>query len=249
MFTSRSMYKSWKQISLVLLGCMLLAGCPQDGKDGVDGVDGVDGIDGIDGVDGINCWDTNENGANDPEEDANNDGNWNVADCRVSNAGEQHPDAQYNFQHFCEAFANLGEFPQGCPSDTHVTPTGTLTAMIPAEFDSTYATCSDLSIVVEDNLAYWSLDNGFIANSQVIQISENDKCRSMCESDPKCVASEWHLRAGVGAGDCQIYYHSDSLTQPYRRECGIDVPDAGLTAAEACILALGSDTVWHAQCP
>ncbi|MCG8673676.1 MAG: hypothetical protein MI867_30085 [Pseudomonadales bacterium] len=237
-----------KTVTLLVLS-LVLAGCPLDGDDGSSGTAGPTGAQGPTGEAGINCWDINENGLDDPDEDTNKDGEWGVGDCRMSNAGEQHPDAQYNFQHFCEAFANLGQYPQGCPSNAHVTPTGTLTAMIPGQFDGSYNTCSDLSISVDGDFAYWSLDNGFIASSQVLQISDRDLCRSTCESDPDCVASEWHLRAGVGSGDCQIYYHSDSLSQPYQRECGINIPSAGLTAAEVCLLALGSDTVWHAQCP
>lgn len=227
----------------VIVFTILLTGCPLDGDNGSRGPQGEQG------QAGINCWDLNEDGVDDPNEDRNKDGIWNVLDCQSSNAGEQHPDAQYNFQSFCEAFANLGQYPQGCPSDSHVTPTGTLTAMIPSQFDGSYLTCSDLSITVENNVAFWTLDNGFVASSEVLSIADNDQCRSSCASDPNCVASEWHLRSGVGAGDCQLYYHSDSLSQPYKRQCGIDVPSANLSSADACFLALGSDTVWHAQCP
>ena len=36
---------------------------------------------GVAGLNGINCWDTNQNGINDPSEDINSDGNWNALDC------------------------------------------------------------------------------------------------------------------------------------------------------------------------
>jgi len=37
---------------------------------------------GAPGADGINCWDLNGNGEDDPEEDANGDGEWNALDCQ-----------------------------------------------------------------------------------------------------------------------------------------------------------------------
>lgn len=42
---------------------------------------GSDGADGEDGQDGISCWDTNQNGVADPEEDTNGDGVVDVMDC------------------------------------------------------------------------------------------------------------------------------------------------------------------------
>jgi OmcA/MtrC family decaheme c-type cytochrome len=53
-----------------------LSGC--DGKDGATGAPGPTGSDGIDGQ---NCWDLNENGIRDPEEDLNGDGVVDVLDC------------------------------------------------------------------------------------------------------------------------------------------------------------------------
>lgn len=242
------------KLLMIILCSIVLTGCPLDGdkgsrgEQGPPGQQGVQGPQGVQGERGINCWDTNENGINDPNEDTNGDGVWSVGDCFFLNAGVQHPEAQYNFQHFCEAFANLGQYPKGCPSSTHTPPTGNLIRMIPGQFDSSYQTCSDLSITVEGNNAFWTLEGGFIANSQVLPIQDRDSCRSLCENDSRCVASEWHLRAGLGSGDCQLYYHSDSLTVAYKRQCGVDVPGI-VTAAEACLLALGSDTVWYALCP
>lgn len=237
------------KIVSVLALTILLTGCPLEGDDGAVGIQGPTGEQGLAGTAGINCWDLNEDGIDDPNEDINQDGIWGVEDCGISSVGEQHPDAQYNFQHFCEAFANLGQYPQGCPSDTHVTPSGVLTAMIPAQFDGSYNTCSDLSVSIDNEFAYWSLDNGFIASSQVLDISEREQCKAACESDSRCVASEWQLRAGTGAGDCQIYYHSDSLTKPYKRLCGVDIASSGISAPEVCLTSLASDTVWHAKCP
>jgi hypothetical protein len=37
---------------------------------------------GVAGDDGINCWDTNNDGFNDPSEDVNLDGSWNALDCK-----------------------------------------------------------------------------------------------------------------------------------------------------------------------
>ena len=45
------------------------------------GVDGADGADGEDGTNGFSCWDTNQNGEADEEEDRNGDGSVDVFDC------------------------------------------------------------------------------------------------------------------------------------------------------------------------
>ncbi|NHA13724.1 tetrathionate reductase family octaheme c-type cytochrome [Thioalkalivibrio sp. XN279] len=64
----------------ILLAAAILAlgGCSGD-----DGDDGVAGPPGADGSDGINCWDLNENGVADPEEDRNGDGTIDVFDCQT----------------------------------------------------------------------------------------------------------------------------------------------------------------------
>jgi hypothetical protein len=54
----------------------------QDGTDGADGADGPPGADGVDGIDGVSCWDLNENGVADAEEDRNADGLVDVHDCQ-----------------------------------------------------------------------------------------------------------------------------------------------------------------------
>ena len=53
-----------------------------DGQDGTNGTDGQDGADGQNGQDGVSCWDLNGNGAADPEEDTNGDGEYNGLDCQ-----------------------------------------------------------------------------------------------------------------------------------------------------------------------
>ena len=98
-------------LALTLMGCLvggcvgedgLDGAAGADGMDGVDGIDGEDGTDGNDGEDGANgadgdagadgddgddgqrgsdCWDLNENGVDDPEEDTNGDGSVNILDC------------------------------------------------------------------------------------------------------------------------------------------------------------------------
>ncbi|NGX17399.1 tetrathionate reductase family octaheme c-type cytochrome [Wenzhouxiangella sp. XN24] len=54
-----------------------LGGCSGD-----DGDDGEDGLAGAPGTDGISCWDLNENGVADADEDVNNDGVVDVLDCQ-----------------------------------------------------------------------------------------------------------------------------------------------------------------------
>jgi len=74
-----------------LIGVLLafaIAGCEgDDGAPGADGVDGLDGAPGADGSDGVACWDLNENGVGDPEEDLNGDGVVDVLDCNAIASG------------------------------------------------------------------------------------------------------------------------------------------------------------------
>ncbi len=68
---------------LLALGLGLgLMGCEGD-----DGAPGVDGISGLDGTDGQACWDLNNNGAGDPEEDLNGDTVVDVYDCNAFASG------------------------------------------------------------------------------------------------------------------------------------------------------------------
>jgi len=71
-------------LSVFALG-MGLAGC--EGSDGADGANGVNGADGADGAAGQACWDLNNNGTGDPEEDINGDGVIDVFDCNAYASG------------------------------------------------------------------------------------------------------------------------------------------------------------------
>ena len=62
-----------------------LAGC--EGDDGLAGSDGTNGVDGADGAAGQACWDLNNNGVGDPDEDINGDGVIDVYDCNAYASG------------------------------------------------------------------------------------------------------------------------------------------------------------------
>ena len=65
-----------------------LAGCEgSDGAAGANGVNGADGADGLDGTAGQACWDLNNNGIGDPDEDINGDGVVDVYDCNAYASG------------------------------------------------------------------------------------------------------------------------------------------------------------------
>jgi len=73
---------------LVLSFGLGLAGCEgDDGAPGQDGADGADGTPGTPGADGQACWDLNNNGVGDPEEDINGDGVVDVYDCNAFASG------------------------------------------------------------------------------------------------------------------------------------------------------------------
>ncbi len=87
-----------------LLGVVLLAftvvGC-EDGKDGADGAQGASGTAGIDGIAGVNCWDLNQNGVADANEDLNGDGVVDVLDCNALASGA-YQTAQLHVGYFTE---------------------------------------------------------------------------------------------------------------------------------------------------
>jgi len=52
------------------------------GPQGIQGLQGVTGPEGPQGPNGTDCWDLDGDGVNDPEEDINSDGFWNILDCK-----------------------------------------------------------------------------------------------------------------------------------------------------------------------
>jgi len=70
---------------LVLALGLGLAGC--EGSDGAAGANGTNGANGADGAAGQACWDLNNNGVGDPDEDVNGDGVVDVFDCNAYATG------------------------------------------------------------------------------------------------------------------------------------------------------------------
>jgi len=71
-------------LAVTFLG-LAIAGCSgDDGDDGAPGTPGTPGEPGADGSDGLSCWDLNQNGIKDPEEDLNGDGVVDVLDCNAT---------------------------------------------------------------------------------------------------------------------------------------------------------------------
>lgn len=68
--------------ALLVLLFLLLSACSGD-----DGDAGAPGAAGTPGADGVSCWDLNSNGQGDPDEDLNNDGAVDVADCNALAGG------------------------------------------------------------------------------------------------------------------------------------------------------------------
>ena len=73
----------FRALFCTVLFAFMAFGC----EDGKDGTDGAPGIDGTDGAAGINCWDTNGNGIDDPNEDRNGDGAFDALDCNALTGG------------------------------------------------------------------------------------------------------------------------------------------------------------------
>ncbi|WP_456294945.1 hypothetical protein M1D72_06285 [Vibrio sp. AK197] len=219
-----------------------LAGCP---------------IEGDTGGTGINCWDLNQNRLNDPDEDINNDGVWDVNDCRGASIAAQNAEVAFNHQHLCEAFANLGEYPSGCPSNTHTPPTGTLTELTSTSwFDDGMGTdysCNQppssngpVSIKEINNHYYWVVEGGFIASNKIIDgldELQNSRCYNNCLADSDCIAS-WANSYTVGnrvVYQCYIFHHSDTIS-PWEELCGVNRNDCFITQTTQV-------QRWSALCP
>lgn len=241
----------------VILISLFLSGCPLDGDNGSSGPTGATGLSGID------CWDLNGDRVNDQSEDVNFDGSWDALDCTGISPKAQSQEADLNHQHFCEAFANLGQYPEGCPSAVHTTPTGTLTRMYEDtsnklfdDGDEGYTSCNNapnnglFSIVkrLGTDQTWFELEGAYIANTTTYSRADeilNDLCFAECDSDPQCIGSLARDKSSQ-AMECLIFYHSDTVSK-YEQICGIDYP--GSPARELCLAGIGNQQRWSAMCP
>jgi hypothetical protein len=268
------------KIFITLTLVTLLSGCPLEGDNGntggtgatgetgATGATGATGQQGVDGVAGINCWDLDGDRVNDADEDVNKDGLWDAHDCSLDTSFSENSKVEFNHQHICEALANLGQYPEGCPSAIHTVPTGTLTNMSTATFfdDGTgnkLQSCGIspsnglLSINLRDFVnsdgstvkqAWFELEGGYIASQGTMSIFDavNGGCSDLCAADQNCIASV-AVRKTSEASSCRIFYHSDTGGK-YERYCGSEIPGA-YTAPDICMTALGNDAIWAVRCP
>lgn len=230
------------KIAIVLLCTLTLAGCPLDADDGQTGAQGEQGL---------SCWDLNNDGINDPDEDINADGNFTTADCnfQVSVKAEQHPEAKFNFKSFCDAFANLGQYPDGCPSATPTLPTGTLVTILnglfadnnndPSEIESNQSAL--VSIRIDGHYAYWKFNNAFVVDQFDFPSNANDRvCKLTCESDNLCVAAYAHKFGSGASFSCSIFHYSDTLSAGWEGICGVGaIGGNGADAADSCSRSIG----------
>lgn len=247
------------KIFIALTLITLLSGCPLEGDNGNTGTTGESGV---------NCWDLNGNRVNDNDEDVNKDGIWNANDCTLDTGFSQNSKVELNHQHICEALANLGQYPEGCPSAIHTVPTGTLTKMTSATlFDdgtgNTIQSCGNspsnglLSINLRDFVnsegitvkqGWFEVEGGYIASQGTMSIFDavNGGCSDLCAADANCIASV-AVRKTSEASSCRLFYHSDTGGK-YERFCGLDIPGV-YTASDLCKIGLGNDAIWSVRCP
>jgi len=236
----------------------LLSGCPLEGDNGNTGATGQSGI---------NCWDLNGNRVNDNDEDVNKDGLWDAYDCAVAASSAQNQTVELNHQHMCEAFANLGQYPEGCPSAIHTVPTGTLTKMTTSTFfdDGTgnkFESCANspnnglLSINLRDFVnkdgdtvkqGWYELEGGYIVSRSTMPTLDavQGECQDQCALDANCIAS-FAFSISTDASECRLFYHSDTVVT-FEQLCGLDTP--GFSASQQCFSGLGNIAIWASRCP
>ncbi|WP_068544600.1 collagen-like protein [Thalassotalea crassostreae] len=254
------------KILSILITSLTLFACDGDdgstgtaGTQGPQGPTGAQGPQGATGSSGVNCWDLNGNGVNEVSEDTNLDGLWTAQDCQTVKSLAQTQEATLNHQHFCEAFAELGKYPEGCPSDTHTVPTGTLTKMTSDTFFADgadgFESCAitpnqgllSIKYNASQNLSYWVLEGAYIANQTTMSLTEvidNNACFNECDNDPDCIASV-ASKSTNESFECLTFYHSDTISQ-WEQLCGVSFP--GTTPSGLCIAAL-DDQRWSSKCP
>jgi hypothetical protein len=139
--------------------------------------DGHDGDVGDVGTHGVDCWEAVKGGKT-------------VKDC-IPSPDARNPDTKYDFASFCEAFKSLGQYPNGCPSKSHVKPQGDLELIQASDFDDQGKTLSDLSITKESTEpeAYWTFKKGYIRNKLYMAARESSKCEDVCKNDDNCAAA------------------------------------------------------------
>ncbi|MFA0655876.1 hypothetical protein [Vibrio sp. 10N.222.49.C12] len=252
---------------------MMLTGCPIDGATGEQGSIGATGPQGATGLDGINCWDTNENRVDDANEDINADGLWDVNDCAsvAATSVSQNLSVDLNHQHICEALANLGQYPQGCPSVTHITPNATgdfrqISFMLDDGSGNTAFSCgfppNNGLLTLEknqlDQVYYWKLEGGFVASATVIALEDelgadignpSNSCLDLCENDPECIASYAESKTVFSGNtrnivyNCALFHHSDTI-QPFEKACDDKLANCGTTSG-----VLSASQRWAVRCP
>lgn len=245
-----------KRLIFILGLTWLLTGCPLDGDKGNTGLTG------------INCWDLNGNRLDDASEDINGDGNWDANDCsaKTTNTIAQNIGVELNHQHICEALANLGQYPEGCPSASHTIPTGTLTQLtfllddgtgqrgVSCDFEPNNGPLT-LERNAVDQLYYWKLEGAFVAEKTVIAFedevdaSSGKTCLDVCKSDANCIANFSVLRdVTIGNSrrlvyDCALFHSSDSI-QAFEQKCDDDFAN--------CVAfgnVLSANQRWGVLCP
>ncbi|SES65338.1 collagen-like protein [Thalassotalea agarivorans] len=258
-----------KSLTIVAV-CILLAGCPLDGDDGKSGAAGPQGIQGPQGLAGpqgdrgIDCWDINNDGIDDANEDTNGDGQFDSADCRVLPFADQHPELKFNHKSICDAFANLTPpaFPNGCPTSTagSTKPSGSIVRIDGNQFSDIDADpdtlesgqSAFLSIRYDGSVAYWSLKNAYIVNQFTFpaNTTEGRVCEKACglpDGDADCIASYATFLPGATTFSCSVFHYTDSVVEPWEKLCGGGSDRDG--AMQICTDNTGDAFRWYALDP
>jgi OmcA/MtrC family decaheme c-type cytochrome len=227
----------WSWAFLVAVTLVIgLGGCEgDDGAAGAPGANGAAGAAGADGTDGLDCWDLNDNGVGDPDEDLNNDGLFDANDCGVNLAkvtplescGVCHDDGSFASATAAHEVFDLGSF-----GDFAVAPDGAdLVVSFSATADGAAATAATFrrAYVSEGGTVRTSLTDEIEAEPTLFT-NNGDGTYSLRIVDGVArfgaTNSRYLVVVLTGANDLEIAAVGDYPDA---------IPLAGLASSEACV--------------
>jgi hypothetical protein len=217
---------------------------------------------GDDGSNGTNCWDVNNNGVFDTNEDVNGDGVAGIEDCSI---------AAMNGDELCAVFRGKGLNLEGCPTTKSIAAKpAPLRQVLWSDFGAVgdnYATnaagtcdlsTEDINLTVIARLnnkstsaattyaAYYNFNGTYKADREQFAY-DTGECEQKCNNDTFCVGY-LALYDGQASDQCDTLHKTNNSGSilGYEILCGVGSTAAAATAS--CQSTIGNFR-WGAHCP